>query len=175
MVRDMTKGSPFKLLAAFWFPLLVGNLFQQVYSLVDSVIVGRFVGVEAFAGISATGSLNFLILGLLLGILAFGVLAARLWQLQILRHDELEGKALEQQTRDGEQRMHNAQTEYRNARQFVDTIRPYAEIQELDAPMLNTLIDHITVAEPEVVNGELEQAVAEVRQIINDERTEGGL
>ena len=67
MVRDMTKGSPFKLLAAFWFPLLVGNLFQQVYSLVDSVIVGRFVGVEAFAGISATGSLNFLILGLLLG------------------------------------------------------------------------------------------------------------
>ena len=72
---------------------------------------------------------------------------------------EQEQAELEQQIRDGEQRMHNAQTEYRNARQFVDTIRPYAEIQELDAPMLNTLIDHITVAEPEVVNGELEQKV----------------
>ena len=72
---------------------------------------------------------------------------------------EQEQAELEQQIRDSEQRMHNAQTEYRNARQFVDTIRPYAEIRELDAPMLNTLIDHITVAEPEVVNGELEQKV----------------
>ena len=67
MVRDMTHGSPIRLIAGFWFPMLVGNLFQQVYSLVDSVIVGRYVGVDAFAGISATGSLNFLILGLLLG------------------------------------------------------------------------------------------------------------
>ncbi|MBQ8108656.1 MAG: MATE family efflux transporter [Clostridia bacterium] len=67
MVRDMTHGSPMKLLFGFWFPLLLGNLFQQVYNLADSVIVGRFVGVDAFAGVSATGSLNFLILGFLLG------------------------------------------------------------------------------------------------------------
>ena len=67
MVRDMTHGSPLRLIAGFWFPLLLGNLFQQVYNLVDSVIVGRFVGVSAFAGVSATGSLNFLILGFLLG------------------------------------------------------------------------------------------------------------
>jgi len=67
MVRDMTHGSPLKLIFAFWFPLLLGNLFQQVYNLADSVIVGRFVGVDAFAGVSATGSLNFLILGFLLG------------------------------------------------------------------------------------------------------------
>ena len=67
MVRDMTHGSPLKLIVGFWFPVLLGNLFQQVYNLVDSVIVGRFVGVDAFAGVSATGSLNFLIIGFLLG------------------------------------------------------------------------------------------------------------
>ena len=67
MVRDMTHGSPVRLLLGFWFPLLLGNLFQQVYNLADSVIVGRYVGVKAFAGVSATGSLNFLIIGLLLG------------------------------------------------------------------------------------------------------------
>ena len=67
MVRDMTHGSPMKLIFCFWFPVLLGNLFQQVYNLVDSVIVGRFVGVNAFAGVSATGSLNFLIIGFLLG------------------------------------------------------------------------------------------------------------
>ncbi|MBQ6123333.1 MAG: oligosaccharide flippase family protein, partial [Clostridia bacterium] len=67
MVRDMTHGSPMRLIAGFWFPLLLGNLFQQVYNLADSVIVGRFVGVNAFAGVSATGSLNFMIVGFLLG------------------------------------------------------------------------------------------------------------
>jgi len=67
VVRDMTHGSPMKLIFGFWFPVLLGNLFQQVYNLVDSVIVGRFVGVNAFAGVSATGSLNFLIIGFLLG------------------------------------------------------------------------------------------------------------
>ena len=67
MVRDMTHGSPVKLILSFWFPMLLGNLFQQVYNLADSIIVGRFVGVQAFAGVSATGSLNFMILGFLLG------------------------------------------------------------------------------------------------------------
>lgn len=67
MVRDMTHGSPLKLILSFWFPMLLGNLFQQVYNLADSIIVGRFVGVKAFAGVSATGSLNFMILGFLLG------------------------------------------------------------------------------------------------------------
>ncbi len=67
MVRDMTHGSPTKLILSFWFPMLLGNLFQQVYNLADSIIVGRFVGVKAFAGVSATGSLNFMILGFLLG------------------------------------------------------------------------------------------------------------
>ena len=68
MVRDMTHGSPARLIIGFWVPLVLGNLFQQVYNLVDSIIVGRFVGVDAFAGVSATGSLNFLIIGFLLGL-----------------------------------------------------------------------------------------------------------
>lgn len=67
MVRDMTRGNPLKLIFSFFFPLLLGNLFQQVYSMADSMIVGQFVGVEAFSGISATGSLNFMIIGFLLG------------------------------------------------------------------------------------------------------------
>ena len=75
MVRDMTKGAPLKLIFSFFFPLLLGNLFQQFYSMVDSIIVGRFVGVNAFAGISATGSINFMILGFLMGMCSgcFGV------------------------------------------------------------------------------------------------------
>lgn len=67
MVRDMTKGNALKAIFSFFFPLLLGNLFQQVYSAVDSIIVSRFVGVQAFAGVSSTGSLNFLILGCMLG------------------------------------------------------------------------------------------------------------
>ena len=65
--HDMTQGRPLKVIFIFFFPLLLGNLFQQFYSAVDSMIVGRYVGVEAFAGISATGSLNFMILGCLIG------------------------------------------------------------------------------------------------------------
>lgn len=70
MVRDMTHGSPMRLILGFWIPVLLGNLFQQVYNLADSIIVGRFVGVSAFAGVSATGSLNFMIIGFLLGLCA---------------------------------------------------------------------------------------------------------
>ena len=43
-VQDMTTGNPIKLILAFSIPLLIGNIFQQVYSMVDMMIVGRFVG-----------------------------------------------------------------------------------------------------------------------------------
>lgn len=66
--HDMTQGKPLKVIFTFFFPLLLGNLFQQFYSAVDSMIVGRYVGVEAFAGISATGSVNFMILGFMMGL-----------------------------------------------------------------------------------------------------------
>lgn len=66
--RDMTAGSSMKLIVGFALPLLLGILFQQVYSLVDTIIVGHFLGVDALAAVGATGSVNFLIVGFCLGI-----------------------------------------------------------------------------------------------------------
>lgn len=68
MVKDMTKGSPMKLVLGFSIPLLFGFLFQQFYNLVDTVIVGRFLGTENLAAVGATGSVNFLIIGFCMGI-----------------------------------------------------------------------------------------------------------
>lgn len=68
MVMDMTTGDPIKRILRFFTPVLLGNLLQQFYSMADSIIVSRFLGVDAFSGVSATGSLNFLILGSALGI-----------------------------------------------------------------------------------------------------------
>ena len=53
MMTDMTKGSPFKILLKFVIPLLLSMVFQQMYNLADSVIAGRYLGVEALA---ATGA-----------------------------------------------------------------------------------------------------------------------
>lgn len=64
----MTSGSTMKLILGFAVPLLMGMLFQQVYSLVDTIIVGRFLGVSALAAVGATGSINFLIIGFCQGI-----------------------------------------------------------------------------------------------------------
>ncbi len=68
MVKDMTKGSPMKLILGFSIPLLFGFLFQQFYNLVDTVIVGRFLGTDNLAAVGATGSVNFLIIGFCMGI-----------------------------------------------------------------------------------------------------------
>ena len=61
--KDMTSGSPMKLIIGFALPLLMGMLFQQVYSLMDTIIVGQALGVNALAGVGATGSITFLIIG----------------------------------------------------------------------------------------------------------------
>ena len=61
-VRDMTEGSTFRLLVAYAIPLLVGNLFQQFYSLVDTMVVGYRLGDQAIAAIGATVSLYSLII-----------------------------------------------------------------------------------------------------------------
>ena len=58
---DMTEGRPASLLLRFTIPLLVGNIFQQFYNLVDSIVVGRFVGSNELGGIGCTGSINYLI------------------------------------------------------------------------------------------------------------------
>ena len=68
MELDMTKGSPAKLIARFIIPIIIGNIFQQLYNMVDTIIVGRFVGVEALAAVGATGSVVFLILGFTQGL-----------------------------------------------------------------------------------------------------------
>lgn len=68
MTKDLTSGMPLKVIAAFTLPLVLGNLFQQFYSLADTIIVGRFVGVNALAAVGATGSVNYLILGFVIGI-----------------------------------------------------------------------------------------------------------
>lgn len=68
MVLDMTTGSPLKRVLKFFFPVLLSQLLQQLYSTVDSLIVSQYLGVDAFAGVSSTGSLNFLILGSAFGI-----------------------------------------------------------------------------------------------------------
>ena len=68
MTLDMTAGRPLKLIFRFFFPVLLGELFQQAYNMADTAIVGRFVGVQAFAGVVATGALFALVIGFLLGI-----------------------------------------------------------------------------------------------------------
>ena len=78
MQLDMTKGSPVQLITKFIIPLIIGNVFQQLYSMVDTIIVGRFVGVEALAAVGATGSICFLILGFTQGLTTgFTVLTAQ--------------------------------------------------------------------------------------------------
>lgn len=69
-VYSMTEGSPARLLLKFTIPMLIGNLFQQFYNMVDSIVVGRFVGSNALAAVGATGSLNFLLFAMSFGISA---------------------------------------------------------------------------------------------------------
>ena len=64
---DMTRGDPLKLILRFAVPLLLGNLFQQLYNMADGIIVGQFIGTDAFAAVGATGSISFLIIGFILG------------------------------------------------------------------------------------------------------------
>ena len=59
MIKDLTKGEPLKLIIIFSIPLLIGNIFQQLYNIADLVIVGRLLGVEAFASVGAVAPLFF--------------------------------------------------------------------------------------------------------------------
>lgn len=78
MELDMTKGNPSKLIIKFIIPLIIGNIFQQLYNMVDTIIVGRFIGVQALAAVGATGTISFLILGFMQGItMGFTVLTAQ--------------------------------------------------------------------------------------------------
>lgn len=67
MTKDFTEGSPVRLILNFALPLVFGNLFQQFYSMADTVIVGRFLGTDALAAVGSTGPVSFLILGFCMG------------------------------------------------------------------------------------------------------------
>ena len=68
MTRDLTKGSPMRLILSFGLPVLLGNLFQQFYNVVDTAIVGKTLGGSALAAVGSTGSINFLVVGFCVGL-----------------------------------------------------------------------------------------------------------
>lgn len=77
---DMTVGSPAALLLRFGVPLLIGNVFQQLYSLVDSIVIGQFVGSNELGGIGCTGSIDYLVFSISYGMSsAVGILTAILY------------------------------------------------------------------------------------------------
>ena len=66
-ITDMTKGNPWKLMLAFAIPLFIGNVFQMFYNIVDTMVVGRFVGAHALAAVGGAGSSYNLMLALITG------------------------------------------------------------------------------------------------------------
>ena len=70
MEKNMATGSPGKNILYFALPVFAGNLFQQIYNVVDTVIVGKFVSTEALAAVGSTGTINFMILGFMTGLMA---------------------------------------------------------------------------------------------------------
>lgn len=67
-MKDMSQGSPVKHILGFALPMLFGLLFQQFYSMVDTIIVGKWLGVNALAAVGSTGSINFMIIGFCMGV-----------------------------------------------------------------------------------------------------------
>ena len=75
--KDFTTGSPLKLIITFAIPLMIGNIFQQLYTVVDTMVVGKVLGVDALAALGATDWLNWMILGMIQGVTqGFGIMMA---------------------------------------------------------------------------------------------------
>lgn len=70
MTKNLTEGKPMELIIRFAFPVLLAMLFQQFYNLVDTMIVGKFLGSSALAAVGSTGSLNFMVIGFCSGVCA---------------------------------------------------------------------------------------------------------
>jgi putative MATE family efflux protein len=68
MTKDLTEGKPMMLILKFAVPLLFGLLFQQFYNVIDTMIVGKFLGSDALAAVGSTGSINFLVIGFCMGV-----------------------------------------------------------------------------------------------------------
>lgn len=77
-MNDMTQGSTRKQILVFMLPVLLGNLFQNFYNIVDIIIVGQFLGVDALASVGMTGTISFLVVGWITGMTSgFGILIAQ--------------------------------------------------------------------------------------------------
>ena len=63
MTKDLTAGSPMRLILSFGLPTLLGMLFQQFYNLMDTMIVGKLLGAQALAAVGSTSSISFLVIG----------------------------------------------------------------------------------------------------------------
>ena len=68
MEKNLTAGNPAKLILGFTIPLIIGNICQQLYAVIDTLIVGRTLGIHALAAVGSTGSLMFLMIGFLIGV-----------------------------------------------------------------------------------------------------------
>lgn len=68
MTKDLTTGSPMRLIISFALPTLFGMLFQQLYNMVDAMIVGKLLGSAALAAVGSTGSVNFFVIGFCMGV-----------------------------------------------------------------------------------------------------------
>ena len=80
MRLDLTEGSPFKLIFKFSLPILIGNIFQQLYNMVDTIIVGKYLGVNALAAVGSTTALINMFVNLFIGVsLGANVLSARFY------------------------------------------------------------------------------------------------
>lgn len=90
MTKNMTEGNPLKILLLFSIPVLLGNLFQQFYNMVDTIIVGQYLGEDALAAVGSTGCLMFLVLGFANGIAqGFGVMISHAYgaqDMKLLKH-----------------------------------------------------------------------------------------
>ena len=75
---DLTTGSPWKNIIFFCIPILISNIFQQLYSMVDTIIVGQTISLSTLAAVGCTGSISFLVIGFITGITGgFGVMMAQ--------------------------------------------------------------------------------------------------
>ena len=98
MAKSMTEGRPFRLILQFALPLLVGNLLQQTYNIIDAAIVGRVLGADALASVGSTSSVQFMVLGFCIGCCTgFGIPVAKCFgagRLDRMKHYIFSGAAL---------------------------------------------------------------------------------
>ena len=93
MINDLTKGAPLKLMLLFSIPLLIGNIFQQFYNIIDSIIVGNAVGPNALAAVGASTSITMLFVMIAVGTgIGFSVVISQLFgakQMEKMKYHKL--------------------------------------------------------------------------------------